>query len=301
VLSKLDFFEFQQQTAETESASDVTKSTLEHHLLAAHWVVEISPASGGTLGVCFNAKLSGVRRFIKTHLPGPRARENLAKEGEILFRVYGESIILDRFGVRSADGEEKLYLLMAALAPLPAAMSPNEVSALIASYTTHCADLAPSDLGLSQDLEHYLDYGNRALTALVDSQLIGPDMASELNRLITMLRAELGALPRCLCHGDLGPKNSMPDGRRPIAIDWDDAFWGVPGYDYLYWLTFMDNRRFMNSAAFGQTGLSATIEYAILALIVLLKSFLSVRSGAHVRNAVPIEKRLTEVLNIPRI
>ena len=32
---------------------------------------------------------------------------------------------------------------------------------------------------------------------------------------------------RCLCHGDFSPKNIMSCGDRPLAIDWEDAFWGV--------------------------------------------------------------------------
>ena len=44
---------------------------------------------------------------------------------------------------------------------------------------------------------------------------------------------------RCLCHGDLGPRNIMSQGGGPVAIDREDAFWGVEGYDYLLWLTFL--------------------------------------------------------------
>jgi hypothetical protein len=91
----------------------------------------------------------------------------------------------------------------------------------------------------------------------------------------------------------------MLNGVMPIAIDWEDAFAGVAGYDYLYWLTFMENRPFLREAAFGRTGLAVEVERAILALVVLLKSYLAVLSGAHLSHKVAAEARIAEVLDLP--
>jgi hypothetical protein len=121
----------------------------------------------------------------------------------------------------------------------------------------------------------------------------------DVRRLIAQLEDRLTRLPRALSHGDFGPKNVMVRGAVPLAIDWEDAFWGIAGYDYLYWLTFMENRPFLQSAAFGRTGLGPDVERAILALVVLLKSYLAFCSGAYLDHAVPIQARIAEILELP--
>jgi 5-methylthioribose kinase len=122
--------------------------------------------------------------------------------------------------------------------------------------------------------------------------------AAETRRLIARLAESFPTLPAALCHGDFGPKNIMLAGNEPRIIDWEDAFDGIAGYDYLYWLTFMENRPFLRTAAFGQTGLSPEIERAILALVVLLKSYLAVCSGAYLSHAVSPQARIVEILEL---
>ncbi|MGD5712523.1 phosphotransferase, partial [Xanthomonas citri pv. citri] len=122
--------------------------------------------------------------------------------------------------------------------------------------------------------------------------------AAETRRLIARLEERFPKLPAALCHGDFGPNNIMLAGTEPLIIDWEDAFGGVDGYDYLYWLTFMENRAFLHTAAFGRAGLSPDIERAILALVVLLKSYLAVCSGAYLKHAVSPQARIAEILQL---
>jgi 5-methylthioribose kinase len=119
-----------------------------------------------------------------------------------------------------------------------------------------------------------------------------------VSRLIGLLEDRFADLPAILCHGDFGPKNIMLEGVEPRVIDWEDAFGGIAGYDYLYWLTFMENRPFLQTAAFGRTGLAPEIERAILALVVLLKSYLAVCSGAYLKHAVSPRTRIAEILEL---
>ncbi|MGY4429462.1 hypothetical protein ACVWWO_001939 [Bradyrhizobium sp. F1.13.1] len=296
MLSKLDFFERSEDKIGARRESEALQAAVKRRLQTSSRGVTVRPVSGGTLGVCFNLEVSGARRFLKTHLPTAQARANLAKEGEILVRLYGPAVVLDRFEVQREVGDTRLCLLMVELLPLTSPMSADEAAGMVRDYTRQLASKPP--VTPAWGFEDYLEWSRRALGALAEQSLIGPGTAAEIDRLIALLQSKFDDLPRTLCHGDLGPKNIMTDGNRPIAIDWEDAFWGIAGYDYLYWLTFMDNRQFLRSAAFGRTGLPFNIERAILTVVVLLKSFLSVRSRAHLRHAVPIEARLAEVLEL---
>jgi hypothetical protein len=60
----------------------------------------------------------------------------------------------------------------------------------------------------------------------------------------------------------------------------------------------MENRPFLQTAPFGRSGLSPEIERAILALVVLLKSYLAVSSGAYLKHAVSPQTRITEILEL---
>lgn len=94
---------------------------------------------------------------------------------------------------------------------------------------------------------------------------------------------------------------SCPTARcqRRCVIDWEDAFRGIAGCDYLYWLTFMENRPFLQKATFGRTDLSPDGERAILVLVVLLKSYLANVSGDHLKHAVSAQVRIAEILDLP--
>lgn len=298
MLSKLAFFGSSNKAPDGPVERHALQKALERQFRSPGG--SVTPASGGTLGVCFHLDLAGTRRFLKTHLPDEQARANLAKEANILLQLYGPAVVLDRLEVQPEGGSARLCLLMAELSHLPAPMVAEDAAAMVRRYTERLDGYRPADLTSQWDFEQYVTHGRQAIAALEAQSLIGRQTAAELEAHLDLLNRELGGLPRVLCHGDLGPKNIMTDGSQPIAIDWEDAFWGVAGYDYLYWLTFMDNRRFLGSAAFGRTGLAPSVERAILALVVLLKSFLSVRSGAHIRNTVPIETRIAEVLALPQ-
>ncbi|MGY3034687.1 hypothetical protein ACVIIV_003857 [Bradyrhizobium sp. USDA 4354] len=294
MLSKIAFFETGDRP---DIAADRARllPALRGYLQPFGHNVTVTPAPGGTLGACYDADVSGEKRFLKTHLPGARA--SLAKEADILEQLYGNSIVLDRFDIPLADGTVRLCLMMPALAPLAAPMPPADAAAMARAYGDRLKDWQPDGLA---SLEHYLASAAQALKILSERGLLEQAGAAETHRLIALLGDRLPELPVALCHGDFGPKNIMLQGTTPRAIDWEDAFRGVAGYDYLYWLTFMENRPFLQTAAFGRTGLSPDVERAILVLVVLLKSYLAVLSGAYLTHAVSAQNRIAEILDLPR-
>jgi len=296
VLSKLEFFESGTTAPKSLAGNEALRQSLERHFREQS--ARVTPVSVGTLGVCFRLDFAGAPRFLKTHLPGAAPRANLAKEIAILQRLYRRAVACDSFEVAPDKGDVRLVLLMTALAPLPSPMHADAAVAMARDLAAQFGGWRPAELPARWDFENYVVHGERAVLALKDQALIDARATGEVTALLKLLRARLDTLPRALCHGDFGPKNIMTDGAQVVAIDWEDAFWGVPGYDYLYWLTFMDNRPSMLNVAFGRTGLDREIERAILALVVLLKSFLALRSGAYLSHAVPINMRITEVLDL---
>lgn len=295
MLSKIAFFE-------TDDRPDIAADrahllpALRQHLQSSGRNAVVMPAPGGTLGACYDADICGEKRFLKTHLPGASARASLAKEAGILAQLYGNTIVLDRFEIRLADGTARLCLMMPALTPLAAPIEPADAAAMADACRERLKDWPPDGLA---SFEHYLASAAVALKTLSSRGLLEQDSAAEVRRLIALLGDRRADLPEALCHGDFGPKNIMLQGTAPRVIDWEDAFRGIAGYDYLYWLTFMENRPLLQRAAFGRTGLSPDVERAILVLVVLLKSYLAVLSGEHLKHALSAEDRIAEILGLP--
>jgi hypothetical protein len=295
VLSKIEFFETKADRPDLTSEREHLLPALRQHLQLLDRDIIVTPALGGTLGVCFDINISGEQRFLKTHIAGTKARAGLAKEADILLRLYGKAIVLDRFDISLTDGTARHCLLMPKLAPLPTPIQPQAAATMAREWAERFGDDRPQTL---VSFEPYLACAARALTTLSDRDLLQKASAAQVRRLIARLEDRLTRLPRVLNHGDFGPKNIMVHGAEALAIDWEDAFWGIAGYDYLYWLTFMENRPFLQSAAFGRTELGPDVERAILALVVLLKSYLAVCSGAHLEHRVSIQARITELLEL---
>jgi hypothetical protein len=294
VLGKIAFFETDDRPDIGADRARILPALL-RHLQSSGRDAVVTPALGGTLGICFDAMVLGGKRFLKTHLAGAAAHASLAKEADILFHLYGKTIVLDRFELALADGTKRLCLLMPALAPLSGPMQPADAAALVRGCSEQLRDWQPDNLPA---FEHYLASAARALKTLSDRGLLEPASATEVRRLMSVLEERYPKLPAALCHGDFGPKNVMFEGAEPRVIDWEDAFRGIAGYDYLYWLTFMENRPFLQTAAFGRTGLSPEIERAILALVVLLKSYLAVCSGAYLKHALSPQARIAEIIEL---
>jgi hypothetical protein len=295
VLSKIAFFENDDRP---DIAVDRARllPALRQHLQSFDRDAVVTSAPGGTLGACYDASISGERRFLKTHLPGASAGASLAKEADALEQLYGNTIVLDRFEIPLGDGTARLCLMMPALVPLAAPIEPADAAAMASACSERLKGWQPEGLA---SFDRYLASAAKALKALSSRGLLEQAGAAEVRRLIALLGDRLADLPEALCHGDFGPKNIMLQGGALRVIDWEDAFRGIAGYDYLYWLTFMENRPFLQKAAFGRTGLSPDVERAILVLVVLLKSYLAVLSGEHLKHAVSAEDRIAEILDLP--
>lgn len=296
--NKIEYFEPGGERLDVSAERRCLRARLEQHLRSSARDAVVTPVAAGTLGLCYQVEMFGKPRFLKTHLPNAKARASLAKEADILARLYGSGFLLDRFDMTAMDGTARLCVLMPALQPLAAPMESEQVAAMTRDYRRRLEGYRPESLASSWDFDQYLARAREALSTLSDRGLLEKASASDVGRLISYLEDGISGQPRVLCHGDFGPRNIMLSETRPLAIDWEDAFWGIAGYDYLYWLTFMENRPLLRTAAFGKTELEARTEHAILALVVVLKCYLAVRSGAYLAHSVPIQMRIDEIVDL---
>lgn len=251
--------------------------------------------SGGTLGVGFMATIDGHQRFLKT-CASEHGKGNLEKEIRILSHLYGETLGIRRLEVAEDDATPRVWLVMDALRLPDAPLNPSDTLSLIEDYRSRLVSLAPGSLETADTVGTLVDDANRGLAALLATGQIGQSMHDTLHSRLAYLAREWQSFPRCVAHGDLGPRNIMATSDRAVVIDWEDAFLGVDGYDYLYWLTFFENRRHYGQGILGRTPLGVDAEVALLAMILILKSDLSLRANTHAGNQLTAEQRIGEVL-----
>jgi len=135
-----------------------------------------------------------------------------------------------------------------------------------------------------------------ALADLSSHGLLVEEIQSSVRYHLGRIETQICAYAPCICHGDLGPQNLVSDGRHVLAIDWEDSFWGVEGYDYLYWLTFFKNRKYYSPAIWEKTPLGKQLELSVLVMILLLKSELAFCNGQYRCHTLDFNQRINEML-----
>lgn len=259
-------------------------------------VKELRPVSGGTLGACFVGQLKGEWRVFKTHrLDGGNLA--LEREARILAALWGSRVDVRwaRFG-RGVGS--RLWVHMKRLD------SRRDLSASAVRQLALCASdsltssAASSLVPRSDDLAKIVAEAEPLLRLLEHKKLLSPRTRRLAAYHVDNVSARIATWPMVLCHGDLGPANILWDSEGPLAIDWEDACWGVKGYDYLYWLTFFVNRRWLVRESLGHTVLGIHDEISLMVVIMLLKCGLSVATGEYRIHSISCDQRLGEVLRL---
>ena len=256
----------------------------------------LRPLDGGTLSLCFVGQLQGQTRFFKTHAVSA-GRVTLQREAAILESTAEDRADVHLLKLQHGD-QERIWLHMKSLRPCQA-LSPAMARDLIDGFERPLAAIADYELVPETDnIKLLLTEAESALSELSTQGLLSQFVQDKAQTCVARCNAHCDEWSVQLCHGDLGPANIMTEGQSPLVVDWEDAFWGIPGYDYLYWLTFFNNRQWLLPEALGYTPLGRTNEVSLMVVILLLKSFISVRNGSFRTNKASFDERILEVLNL---
>jgi thiamine kinase-like enzyme len=256
----------------------------------------LTPAASGTLGAGFVARAAGKDVFLKTHIL-PDGGVALSREIGVLQALYADQMRIERLASPDVNSEQ-VWLAMPVLERISHGLARD---ALQESLRICVARLEHHPLDCRNSFATYLNEANLAVAQLRDAGLITPQTLVHVEASLALLAREAHNLQPRLCHGDLGPENLLSHDGALIIADWEDAFIGFEGYDFLYYLTFFANRQYRHpDFIWGQTRLSPRQEAAVLIMILVLKSTLSVLAGTHHSNSLTIDQRLMEVVNNAR-
>ena len=301
MLSKLNYYS--KKSHFDLQKSRVKRLTLElvDHLTSKGCTLnDIKSLSTGTLGLSYLAKMNGAPVFLKTHLNSISSKDCLLKEIAIYENYYLCGLNCRKIVIGSDEKNTKQYWLsMNVLCTNINKINPDIALNIIANFPD-INSIRNRDLrNVLHDFDAVLHEGYLSLELLEKQKYLSKETVLILKTLIKKVEDHNKYFEMSLCHGDLSPLNIIQNNNNQlIAIDWEDAFYGPKGYDYLYWLTFFDNRIFYNKLNFERSGFDIDLCIALMCLIILIKGKLSLCSGAIKKNTLSINDRLNEVITI---
>jgi len=190
-------------------------------------------------------------------------------------------------------------MLMEFLNPIGCKTTPDQIGSILKCVQEKATGKPLECLTSSYTMEELVDVAARERKVLYQIGFFSDDLNSQLCDFLIQLEEKVKKLPRCLCHGDLSDKNLMQkESGEIIIIDWEDSFWGIDGYDYLYWLTFFQNRSFYRRENFNNLAYDNNTIKSVLAVILIIKSAISYYNGNYLRNSMTFEERITELLGV---
>ena len=296
MLSKLWFFESEAYQLKNNGHDDFGFPVLQSVL--GDRIKSVVPVSGGTLGACYFCEIDGRHRFLKTNTY-PQGAKLLRKEFFLLRYFYSAALAVEDVNINTLNNK-RTWFYFNRLKNINSQLTPENIDKLIKENRKKTCDFEKCDLIPKEDnISFLLKKSKKSLEFLYDKKLLTEDLENEVRHRLCLLDGEFIKMPQVLCHGDLGPKNILADGSfNYFLIDWEDAFWGVEEYDYLYWLTFFENRRYYADLKLSNRNIEPECAKNIMLMIVVLKSYISYISGSYSNNSVSFGDRLIEILNI---
>lgn len=119
-----------------------------------------------------------------------------------------------------------------------------------------------------------LEQAELALDLFSSQKLIQSHWIDDLSEAIRALREHHIQSRKIICHGDVSSRNIYNFHGSLILLDWEDCFWGYDGFDYVYWLTFINNMDQLSQSSIERIPIEVRLIRASYLLIVLLKEFL---------------------------
>jgi hypothetical protein len=126
------------------------------------------------------------------------------------------------------------------------------------------------------------------------------DESKSINEYINIAKDHVSNVEKVIVHGDYSPSNILQSRLGFVTIDWEDSFWSIPDYDYLYWLTFMKNQDFLNKDCLSIAPVPFEVSIGILLLITSIKEILANKSPSINSPRQSPHDRLRKVLDISK-
>ncbi len=233
---------------------------------------------------------SGVldKRFLKINLPGLDSKKNLYMQYCIYKEAYKD------IQVSFYDIDDNLGMIeMTLLNKCQIVINPLLAKLLIEEALQSIGNI--SFVSNLYGIEDILRVAKEEVAFLKEKGLIKSVVPKTLD-LFMYLEDKLSSLPKKLCHGDYGDANILQnESGKLIVIDWEDVFLGIPNYDYLYWLTFFNHRKYYNEEIFGSSHEEIKLNISIAVMILIIKEAMSVYNGEFLKNKFTAEDRIKEI------
>jgi Phosphotransferase enzyme family len=252
----------------------------------------------GTLSAAFVVHANNKAAFLKTHLTSD-GRLALEREVKVLDGLYGKPLSLEFQSIEEPDSD-RLWLMMPVFEKNQTSLLPEELVVLLNGLNlNHIQELQPGIINTQQDnIYRLIEDGKSAYLNLSSKNLLAREACTITHWALNLLDRRITDYQPILCHGDLSPVNILRHKGAPILIDWEDAFLGVNDYDYLFWLTFFENRKLYSTRPLQHISIDQDLAKALLVLIVLLKCELSWRRNSWQKNSLSFSDRLFEIYNL---
>jgi len=245
----------------------------------------------GTLNIGFILKIKKRFYFLKTHLIAKNLLL-LKKEALILKAIYGPKILLKTYTEKKYK-TNRFWVLLKYLNKKK--LSPQQILSEI-------KNLPFKKIGNKlKDSSLLTFFGKRAMCAAKNfykKKLVSKNSYFRSKDLVGKMLKDLSMEPVSPCHGDLGPRNIMGTKKRNYFIDWEDAFMGIKGYDYLYWLSFLENQKHLTKNNLKNANIKINVAVGILLIIILIKCEISHQNNSYLNNSLSFDNRIKKVLRL---
>lgn len=255
----------------------------------------IEPVDCGTLNASFVIHGDKSSVFLKTYL-APSGRATLEREARFLGSLYTKNLSPE-FRQLHEPVSNRLWLMMPVFEKNFRSLRPQEIVQLLNDLDLQGVHASNPDIvDVRKDNIHALiNLGKSAHANLSSQNLLSREVQAVTIAALNLLDREISGVQPTLCHGDLSPLNIMRHNTSPILIDWEDAFLGVKDYDYLFWLTFFENRGLYQANPLQHISIEWHVAKALLVMIVLLKCELArLRNNWH-HNSLGFNDRILEI------
>ena len=259
-------------------------------LLENYEFQNITSASTRSTFDLFEADFEDKHFYVKIAPSGHPFGENLLLQRNVLAALYPELPIY--FSENS-----KLVFLAVLELDKPSKYDFDVANSLVendAGKNQLLVSLVPPN----RNMDALVSKAGDALKFFENGEIVSKDLCKFLTDQVNTLKAHIGQTETVVNHGDVSNPNIFLLNNRPILLDWEDIMIGYPGYDQVYWLTFLANLDQVTQRNLEEIPTSLEVVHATFFLVVVLKEYLQTFKVID-QNRISVEKRLLSLFRLP--